>query len=75
MKADLGKFTSTSLTNDVVGQAEGLQSALIDEHLGEELCAFCIDFVGVKTDVSQDLIFHEGVLELFKAWYNQIAAI
>ena len=63
------------MTNDVVGQAEGLQSALIDEHLGEKLRAFCIDFVGVKTDVSQNLVVHEGCLELFKAWYNKIAAI
>ena len=36
---------------------------------------FCINFVGVKTNVSQDLIVHEGGLELFEARHDQIAAV
>ena len=63
------------MPDNVIGQAESLQAALIREHLTNELSAFSIDFIRVEADVSESLIVDQGVTKLLKAWLNQIATV
>lgn len=59
LEAVTGKFTCTTVADDIVRQAQGFKVGLVRKHLRDQLGTLSVDVVRIQVQSDKSLCVHE----------------